>query len=159
VAPGECQRPCQAREAASHCPNLTASCRCQECAIRDRGDSHDRFHTPRHHGDDGLDGPAGDLPGPGRYDDRCRPLQDPGPQRGWRRQQTRIQQRRIVLLGPQWDGELSAADRIGYADSNSDGELDDEELRRHIETRFRLLDVNGDDEVDLPELKSRFGIP
>ncbi len=64
-----------------------------------------------------------------------------------------------AILGPQWDGELSAADRIGYADSNSDGELDDEELRRHIETRFRLLDVNGDDEVDLPELKSRFGIP
>ncbi len=44
-----------------------------------------------------------------------------------------------AILGPQWDGELSAADRIGYADSNSDGELDDE--------------------VDLPELKSRFGIP
>lgn len=64
-----------------------------------------------------------------------------------------------AILGPQWDGELSAADRIGYADSNSDGELDDEELRRHIEARFRLLDVNKDDEVDLPELKSRFGIP
>ena len=62
-----------------------------------------------------------------------------------------------AILGEQFDGMPSAQDRILYADSNSDGEIDDEELRRGIETRFRELDANKDGNVDLPELKSRFG--
>ena len=51
----------------------------------------------------------------------------------------------------------SVADWIRIADSNSDGELNDEELRRRIETRFRELDANKDGNVDLPELMSGFG--
>jgi len=62
-----------------------------------------------------------------------------------------------AILGEQFDGMPSAQDRILYADSNSDGEIDDEELRRGIEARFRELDANKDGNVDLPELKSRFG--
>ena len=62
------------------------------------------------------------------------------------------------LMGPQEDGALSAADRIAVADSNSDGELTDEELRRGLEFRFNWLDQNKDGSVDLPELKSGFGI-
>jgi len=63
------------------------------------------------------------------------------------------------LLGAQEDGALSAADRIAVADSNSDGELTDEELRRGLEFRFNWLDKNKDGSVDLAELKSGFGIP
>ena len=62
-----------------------------------------------------------------------------------------------AVFGEQWDGMPSAADRIRFADSNSDGELDGEELRRSIETRFRELDANKDDNGDLPELRSGFG--
>ena len=62
------------------------------------------------------------------------------------------------LLGPQEEGAPSAADRISVADSNSDGELTDEELRRGLEFRFNWLDQNKDGSVDLPELKSGFGI-
>jgi len=63
------------------------------------------------------------------------------------------------LLGAQEDGALSAADRIAVADSNSDGELTDEELRRGLQFRFNWLDKNKDGSVDLPELKSGFGVP
>ena len=62
-----------------------------------------------------------------------------------------------AILGEQFDGMPSAQERILYADSNSDGEIDDEELRRGIEARFRELDANKDGNVDLPELTSRFG--
>ena len=62
-----------------------------------------------------------------------------------------------AILGEHFEGMPSAQERILYADSNSDGEIDDEELRRGIETRFRELDVNKDGNVDLPELTSRFG--
>ena len=64
-----------------------------------------------------------------------------------------------ALLGPQEDGALSAADRISVADGNSDGELTDEELRRGLQFRFNWLDKNKDGNVDLPELKSGFGVP
>ena len=63
------------------------------------------------------------------------------------------------LLGSQEDGALSAADRIGVADGNSDGELTDEELRRGLEFRFKWLDKNKDGNVDLAEMKSGFGVP
>ena len=62
-----------------------------------------------------------------------------------------------ATVGEQWEGVPSAADWIRIADSNSDGELNDEELRRRIETRFRELDANKDGNVDLPELMSGFG--
>lgn len=64
-----------------------------------------------------------------------------------------------AVLGPQADGELSAADRIRNIDRNQDNEITDEELRRGANSRFRWLDQNRDDEVDLSEFKSGFGIP
>jgi Ca2+-binding EF-hand superfamily protein len=64
-----------------------------------------------------------------------------------------------AVLGPQQDGMPSAADRIRVADANDDGELSDEELRRAAEMRFSWLDTNSDDQLDLAEMKSGFGIP
>ena len=64
-----------------------------------------------------------------------------------------------AVLGPQQDGTASAADRIRVADGNDDGELSDEELRRAAEMRFSWLDKNSDDQLDLAEMKSGFGIP
>lgn len=64
-----------------------------------------------------------------------------------------------AILGPQEDGTPSAADRIRVADSNDDGELTDEELRRNAEMRFTWLDRNNDGNLDLAEMKSGFGIP
>lgn len=61
------------------------------------------------------------------------------------------------VLGPQGDGEMSAADRIRLADRNQDGELDHEELRRSAEMRFQWLDSNHDDNVDLAEFRAGFG--
>lgn len=63
------------------------------------------------------------------------------------------------VLGPQEDGAPSAADRIRVADSNNDGELTDEELRRNAEMQFTRLDTNNDGHLDLAEMKSGFGIP
>jgi Ca2+-binding EF-hand superfamily protein len=63
------------------------------------------------------------------------------------------------ILGPQEDGTPSAADRIRVADSNNDGELTDEELRRNAEMQFTRLDGNNDGHLDLAEMKSGFGIP
>jgi hypothetical protein len=64
-----------------------------------------------------------------------------------------------AILGPQGDGELSAADRIRLADRNVDGELDHEELRRSAEMRFQRLDGNRDDILDLAEFRAGFGRP
>lgn len=64
-----------------------------------------------------------------------------------------------AILGPQGEGEPSAADRIRGADSNGDGELIDEEFRRSAEMRFHWLDANGDGNVDIAEFKSGFGRP
>ena len=64
-----------------------------------------------------------------------------------------------AILGPQGDGELSAADRIRLADRNVDGELDHEELRRSAEMRFQRLDSNRDDNLDLAEFRAGFGRP
>lgn len=63
-----------------------------------------------------------------------------------------------AMLGAQPDGMSSAADRIRVADINGDGELSEEELRRAAEFRFNWLDTNQDGKVDLPELKSGFGV-
>jgi Ca2+-binding EF-hand superfamily protein len=64
-----------------------------------------------------------------------------------------------AVLGAQGDGRYSAADRLRNVDRNGDGELTDEELRRGANSRFQWLDTNGDEEVDLAEFKSGFGIP
>jgi hypothetical protein len=63
-----------------------------------------------------------------------------------------------ALLG-EAAGSLSADDRIRRADMNDDGELSDEELRRTAEMRFEWLDRNRDDNLDLAEMQSGFGIP
>ena len=63
------------------------------------------------------------------------------------------------FLGPQQDGTPSAADRIRNADRNTDGELDDEELRRGGETRFQWLDADRNGKLDEAEFRTGFGVP
>lgn len=58
---------------------------------------------------------------------------------------------------PQHEGMLSPADRIRRIDMNTDGELTEEELQRGAEKAFSILDTNGDDALDLGELKSGGG--
>jgi len=58
---------------------------------------------------------------------------------------------------PQHEGMLSPADRIRRIDMNTDGELTEEELKRGAEKAFQILDTNGDDALDLGELKSGGG--
>jgi len=58
---------------------------------------------------------------------------------------------------PQHEGMLSPADRIRRIDMNNDGELTEEELKRGAEKAFQILDTNGDDALDLGELKSGGG--
>ncbi|BCT93731.1 hypothetical protein LYSHEL_27580 [Lysobacter helvus] len=64
-----------------------------------------------------------------------------------------------AILGPQQDGQPSAADRIRNADRNGDGVLSDEELRRGGETRFQWLDTNKDGNLDEAEFRAGFGVP
>ena len=64
-----------------------------------------------------------------------------------------------AAIGAQADGAASAADRIRLADTNTDGELNEEELRRTAEMRFQRIDANQDGNVDLAEMKSNFGRP
>lgn len=64
-----------------------------------------------------------------------------------------------AIFGPQEDGMPSPADRIRVADSNDDGELSEEEIRRNAEMRFAWLDRNNDGNLDLAEMKSGFGVP
>ncbi|UNK48713.1 hypothetical protein MNR01_13305 [Lysobacter sp. S4-A87] len=62
------------------------------------------------------------------------------------------------ILGPPVQGVPTAADRLIVADLDSDGELDDGELRRALEMRFGWLDRNSDGNLDLDEMKSGFGV-
>jgi Ca2+-binding EF-hand superfamily protein len=64
-----------------------------------------------------------------------------------------------ALLGPDKDGQLTAADRIRVADLNGDGELSDEEVRRVAEMRFQSLDTDHDEVLTLAELQSGFWRP
>ncbi len=64
-----------------------------------------------------------------------------------------------AFLGPDRDGQLTAADRIRVADLNGDGELSDEEVRRVVEMRFQSLDTNHDEVLTLSELQSGFWRP
>ncbi len=64
-----------------------------------------------------------------------------------------------ALIGPDKDGQLTAADRIRVADLNGDGELSDEEVRRVAEMRFQSLDTDHDEVLTLAELQSGFWRP
>jgi Ca2+-binding EF-hand superfamily protein len=44
------------------------------------------------------------------------------------------------------------------ADLDSDGALDDAELRRALEMKFSWLDRNSDGNLDLAEMKAGFGV-
>ncbi|QSX73803.1 hypothetical protein HIV01_011205 [Lysobacter arenosi] len=62
-----------------------------------------------------------------------------------------------AILGPQAPG-VPIADRLIIADLDSDGELNDNELRRALEMRFGWLDRNSDGNLDLEEMKSGYGV-
>jgi Ca2+-binding EF-hand superfamily protein len=61
------------------------------------------------------------------------------------------------VLGPQRDGEFSAAEWVRIADLNGDGELSAEEMRRSSEMRFQNLDANHDENLELSELQMGIG--
>ncbi|HEY5850448.1 MAG TPA: hypothetical protein VIT62_06750 [Lysobacter sp.] len=62
------------------------------------------------------------------------------------------------VLGPPVEGVPTVADRLIVADLDSDGELDDAELRRALDMRFGWLDRNSDGNLDMGEMKSGFGV-
>jgi Ca2+-binding EF-hand superfamily protein len=62
------------------------------------------------------------------------------------------------VLGPPVEGVPTVADRLIVADLDSDGELDDAELRRALDMRFGWLDRNSDGNLDMGEMKKGFGV-
>ena len=61
------------------------------------------------------------------------------------------------LLGPSVT-PAQALDRVRVADRNADDKLDEAELDRVSELRFKWMDTNGDANVDQQELTARFGV-
>jgi len=62
-----------------------------------------------------------------------------------------------AVLGPQRDGEFSAAEWVRITDLNGDGELSAEEMRRSSQMRFQSLDANHDENLELSELQMGVG--
>lgn len=62
-----------------------------------------------------------------------------------------------AVIGPQRDGEFSAAEWVRIADQNGNGELSAEEMRRSSEMRFQTLDANRDDNLELSEVRMGIG--
>ncbi|HEY5803616.1 MAG TPA: hypothetical protein VIT90_08000 [Lysobacter sp.] len=62
------------------------------------------------------------------------------------------------VLGPPVEGVPTVADRLIIADLDSDGELNDAELRRALDMRFGWLDRNSDGNLDMSEMKKGFGV-
>jgi len=62
-----------------------------------------------------------------------------------------------AVLGPECDGEFSAAEWVRIADLNGDGELSAEEMRRSSQMRFQSLDANHDETLELSELQMGAG--
>lgn len=62
-----------------------------------------------------------------------------------------------AVIGPQRDGEFSAAEWVRIADQNGNGELSAEEMRRSSEMRFQNLDANRDDNLELSEVRMGIG--
>ncbi|WP_313422351.1 EF-hand domain-containing protein [Stenotrophomonas rhizophila] len=61
-----------------------------------------------------------------------------------------------AVLGPDRDGQLSAADRLRVADLNGNGELSQDEVSRFAQMRFQGLDSNRDERLDLAEFQRGF---
>ena len=62
-------------------------------------------------------------------------------------------------LGASPNGEVDAKDRLRLADVDNNGVLSDAEVRKGTISRFRLIDVNTDGNIDRDEFASSFGVP
>ena len=61
-------------------------------------------------------------------------------------------------LGPQAPGTKSMTQRMVASDIDLDGQLNEDELARAMETRFKWLDKNADGNLDLEEMRAGFGV-
>lgn len=61
-------------------------------------------------------------------------------------------------LGPQAPGTKPMARRMIAADLDLDGQLNEDELSRAMEMRFKWLDKNADGNLDLEEMRAGFGV-
>lgn len=61
-------------------------------------------------------------------------------------------------LGASPNGEVDAKDRLRLADVDNNGVLSDTEVRKGTISRFRLIDVNTDGNIDRDEFASSFGV-
>lgn len=62
-------------------------------------------------------------------------------------------------LGASPNGEVDAKDRLRLADVDNNGVLSDAEVRKGTISRFHLIDVNTDGNIDRDEFAASFGVP
>jgi len=62
-------------------------------------------------------------------------------------------------LGASPNGEVDAKDRLRLADVDNNGVLSDAEVRKGTISRFHLIDVNTDGNIDRDEFSASFGVP